>query len=404
MARKIRGKKEGSLHQRPNGNWRAQLSLNGKRISKGFKSKAEAQDWLRNIQVEIGHGYDYQAGKITLGEYLPRWLENSKATLRPTTAHQYELIMRKHILPHLAAVKMREIRLDNIEKFYSELIQSGVGIRTVRVTHNILHKAFEKAVRYGLVPSNQVHGAALPRYKSREMTVLDESQVTQFLAAAGDSKYQALYHLAVTTGMREGELFGLKWSDLHWNNGTLHVQRQVQKIPGKPWKFSEPKTASGRRMIKLGEGTLQVLREHKERQTFQKAVAGDRWQEYDLIFPTSVGTPIYPRNMLIDFLKVLARAGLPKIRFHDLRHTCASLLLNHGIPVLVVSKMLGHATPSITLDVYGHLFHESQYEAARVMDALVTPIPVNLENTAKQDQSELRGENELHPSAPQLHH
>jgi integrase len=404
MARKIRGKNEGSLHQRPNRTWRVQISLNGKRIGKGFKSKAEAQDWLRNTQVEIVHGYDYQAGKITLGEYLPRWLENSKATLRPTTAHQYELIMRKHILSHLGGIKLREIRLDNIEQYYSELIQSGVGIRTVRVTHNILHKAFEKAVRYGLVSTNQVHGAALPRYKSREMTVLNASQVTQFLAATRDSKYQALYHLAVTTGMREGELFGLKWSDLHWNNGTLHIQRQVQKIPGKPWKFSEPKTASGRRMIKLGEGTLLVLREHKERQAFQKAVAGDRWQEYDLIFPTSVGTPGDPSNLRVDFLKMLERAGLPIIRFHDLRHTAASLLLNHGIPVLVVSKMLGHANPSVTLDVYGHLYHDSQYEAAKVMDALVTPIPVNLKNTAKQGQSEPRGENELHQSAPQLHH
>lgn len=385
--KKIRGRNEGSIHQRPNGTWRVQLSLNGKRISKGFKSKAEAQAWLRNTQVEIDHGYDYQAGKITLGEYLPRWLENSKTTLRPTTAHQYELTMRKHILPHLEAIKLREIRLDIIEKFYSELLQSGVGIRTVRVTHNILHKAFEKAVRYGLVSTNRVHGAALPRYKSREMTVLDESQVAQFLAATSDSNYQGLYHLAITTGMREGELFGLEWSDLHWNNGTLLVQRQIQKIPGIPWKFSEPKTASGRRMIALGEGTLLVLRKHKERQAIQKAVAGNRWQEYNLIFPSSVGSPGDPSNLRVDFLKTLDRAGLPKIRFHDLRHTTASLLLNHGVPVIVVSKMLGHADASITLKVYAHLYNDNLYEAAKVMDELVTPIRVELGAIAKKDQS-----------------
>jgi integrase len=206
------------------------------------------------------------------------------------------------------------------------------------------------------------------------MMVLDESQVTQFLVAAQNSPYLALYHLAVTTGMRLGELFGLKWSDLQWMSGTLLVQRQLQRVRRQGWSFVEPKTRSGRRAIKLGENTLQSLRVHKSRQELAKALAGSEWKDHDLIFPTTIGTPGDASNMRIDFKRVLQQAGLPGIRFHDLRHTAASLMLNHGVPAIVVSKILGHSKPSITLDVYGHLYHEMQGSAAVIMDQLVAPI------------------------------
>jgi integrase len=303
--------------------------------------------------------------------------------LRPKTTHQYGLIIRKHIIPNIGKVQLKDLRLARIEQFYSELISSGVGIRTVRVTHNVLHKALEKAVRYGLITYNPSHGATLPRYKHCEMQVLDENQVSQFLIAAQSSNYLALYYLAVTTGMRQGELFGLRWSDMHWNSGVLHIQRQLQKIPGQGWSFAEPKTKSARRSIILGERTLHVLRQHKERQAMLKINAGKLWQENDLVFPSKIGTPGDPSNLRVDFLKVLNCAGLPRIRFHDLRHTAASLLLNHGIPVIVVSNMLGHSKPSITLDVYGHVYHERQNEAGRVMDQLVAPILVELPQKAE---------------------
>jgi len=137
-------------------------------------------------------------------------------------------------------------------------------------------------------------------------------------------------------------------------------------------------------MIQLGEGRLQVLRVHYECQKFQKAVAGQRWHENDLIFPSSIGTPMDPSNLRLDFNRVIERAGVPKVRFHDLRHTAASLMLNNGIPVIVVSKILGHSKPSITLDIYGHLYNEMQGEASRLMDELVSPVKVNLTTTIHQ--------------------
>lgn len=379
MAHKIRGKGEGSISQRPNGNWRAQTPpVNGKRISSSFGTRAEAQQWLRRMQIQLEHGYDYQGGKISLAEYLSEWLNASRLSLRQKTIDQYERVIDKHIVPRIGEISLNELRLSKVEQYYAELLREGVGVRTVRVIHSILHRSFNKALQYDLVIKNPAHGAALPKYKQTEMKFLDESQVNTFLVAAHGSPYEALYYLAITTGMREGELFGLQWSDLHWNTCMLHVQRQSQRVAGKGWWFEEPKTRSGKRLIRLGESTLQKLREHHEQQELQKAVAGNRWKGYDLVFPNSVGKPGDPSNLRKDFLTILEKVGLPKIRFHDLRHTAASLMLNRNLPPIVVSKRLGHAKPSTTLDIYGHLLPEGQEEAARVMDEIITPIAVTL--------------------------
>jgi integrase len=387
MANRIRGRNEGSISQRPNGSYRAQISLpNGKRLSASFHIKAEAQKWIRDQQMKLERGFDFQGSKITLAEYLPQWLENIKTALRDKTAHQYGQVMKKHIIPHIGSTALKDLRLARIECYYSDLAQSGVGVRTIRICHNILHRALDKALRYGLVSYNPADGATLPRYRHSEMQVLDEEQVGRFLVAAQTSRYRAMYHLAVTTGMREGELFGLKWADIQWAKGVLHLQRQVQSVPGQGWSFVEPKTQSGTRTIMMGEGTLQVLREHREQQARVRQAAGERWQEKDLVFPNSVGNPANPSNMRKDFNRTLTHAGLSRIRFHDLRHTAASLLLNHNIPVIVVSKMLGHSKPSTTLDIYGHLYSDSQGEAAKIMDELVTPIPVQFpQEAAKSD-------------------
>lgn len=391
MATKPRGRNEGSISKRSNGSYRAQVSCFGKRVSASFRTKAECKKWILDQQIKLERGFDFQGSKTTLEEYLPQWLENHKTALRAKTANQYQQEIGKHIIPYLGKIPLKDLRLARIEKYYSDLLHSGIGIRTVRICHSILHRALEKALRYNLVTYNPAHGATLPQYRHSEMLVLDEAQVNRFLVSAQTSPYCALYHLAVTTGMRQGELFGLKWVDLQWASGILHVQRQVQKVPGQGWSFVEPKTKAGRRSIKLGEGTLQVLRDYMERQNVLREKVGYRWQDHDLIFPCSVGTPGDPSNLRIDFKRTLVRAGLADIRFHDLRHTAASLLLNHNVPVLVVSKMLGHSKPSITLDIYGHLNNDMQYEAADIMDKLVTPIRVQLPLIAEKALKESNG-------------
>ncbi len=312
MSRIKRGNGEGSVTHR-GGRYRAQTPpIKGKRISRSFKTKAEAHEWLRKIQFQFDHGYDYQGGKISLAEYLSDWLKTSRLALRQKTADQYERTITKYVIPRIGSMALNELRLAKIEQFYADLLLDGVGVRLLRVIHSILHRSLNKAVIYDLVVKNPTQGAALPKYKHAEMKFLDESQIPIFLIAATGSKYEALYYIAITTGMRQGELFGLQWSDLHWNSGMLYIQRQSQRAAGKGWWFEEPKTRSGKRPILLGENVLQKLREHHEKQKLQRALAGDHWQDYNLIFPSSVGTPGDPANLRNDFLKVLERAGLPR--------------------------------------------------------------------------------------------
>jgi integrase len=218
----------------------------------------------------------------------------------------------------------------------------------------------------------------LPRIPEKEMKILDEDQVTQFLIAAKGSRYEALLHLAVTTGMRQMELLGLKWEDLDWNEQTIRVERQLERPRGEGTRFSAPKTRHGRQTLTLGRNSLAVLAEHRTRQRSAKEDLRDQWTENGLIFPNSIGGAMDPRNLLRDFKKLVRQAGLPDIRFHDLRNTCASLLLNLlRVPVIEVSRRLGHSRASITLDIYGHLIPGMQTHAAQLIDDLVSPVELH---------------------------
>ncbi len=386
MTTKRRNKGEGSITQRSNGSWRAQITLKGRRISFGARTKAECQQWLRKNLRTVDEMIEAKDDSITVTEFMGNWLETIRMSLRPKTITNYEGIIRLKVNPLIGSMKLTDLNLIRMERFYADLLDRGHHPRTVRHTHSVLHRAFQRAVRYDLLVKNPASGAILPRYRPPEMKVLDEAQVNQFLMAAHGSAYEALYHLAIVTGMRLGEIYGLTWDDLHWHNGELNVHRQIQEKAGGGWDFFEPKTRFGTRMVKLGEGTLTVMRNHKRQQEIAKAVAGKKWEDHNLIFPSAKGTPLNKSNMRKDFNRVLNEAGLPHIRFHDLRHTAASLMLNHKIPILVASRRLGHSKPSVTLDIYCHLFQESQNEAANLLDELVTPVPVEFPAVYRQNR------------------
>jgi integrase len=381
----IRGKNEDSIFRKANGTWRAQISIEGRRISFIAPSRAECHEWIRKMLNQIDQGMTFEGRNLTLREYLRDWIEVKKNTLRPTTGLQYERVITVYVLPRLGNIKLKDLNLQVINKFYQSLINNKTSISSIRYAHRILHVAFEQAVINGIIGRNPAHGATVPRWKHKEMKILNEQQVGLFLVAASNSRYKALYHLAVTTGMRISELRGLFWSDVDWIKGTISVNRQYQDIPGKGTVLGEPKTRSGIRVILLGETTLNVLKEQKKR-IEEESRTCDRWQNKDLIFPSGVGTPFEQSYVHKDFTKILKAANLQRIRFHDLRHTAASLMLNHGVPALVVSKILGHSNPSVTLNIYAHSTLDMQSGAAAIMDEIVTPIPVSF--------------SQLHPTAP----
>jgi len=377
MAR--RGRKEGTIHQRPNGTWRAQVSLDGKRESYSARTRAEAYDWLRKMQTQIDQGMTFNVLNRSLNAYLDDWIVLKKSTLRPLVGREYERLINLYVKPTLGEMKVKELNINGINHFYQKLIEKGIGISTVRHLHRVLHAGLEYGVKTGILGRNPAHYATLPRQHHKEMEILTEQQISQFLIAASASRYQTLYYLAVITGMRISELRGLRWSDVNWIKGTISVSRQLQEDTGDGTSFSEPKTHAGYRTIKIGGTTLGELQKHRSRLEEDKLLAGANWQEYDLIFPSIHGTPFSQSNVHKDFRSILEAAGLPRIRFHDLRHTAASLMLNHGIPVVVVSRRLGHANPSVTLTIYAHTTVDMQEEAASLMDEIVTPIPVDLQ-------------------------
>jgi len=376
MAKK-RTKKEGSIWKDKN-KWRAAIAIDGKRITRNFRTKSECSTWIKEMQTQIDRGLTYRKSNVTLGIFIKKWLGVHQTSLAPRTALRYEQLTRDYILPQLGHLKLTELRLDRIEAHYQLLLKQGLSPRNVRFVHSILHRGLKDGMRRGYLGYNPAHGATLPRYEPPEMAILAEDEVVRFLISIRGSRHEALYHLAIKTGLRQGELLGLKWSDLDWKQGIVRIHRQVQRIYKQGVVFKPPKTRSGRRAIQLGENMLQVLRSHLEQQQQMIATTGESWQHNNLVFPSQVGTPLEGTTVLKDFKKHLADANVKKIRFHDLRHTAASLLLNNGVPVLVVSKILGHSKTSTTLDIYGHLIPVMQEEAAKIMDEIVTPIPVEL--------------------------
>jgi integrase len=237
-----------------------------------------------------------------------------------------------------------------------------------------------------MIGRNPTDAVTPPRYQPDEMKFYDDTLVGQMLLAARGDRHEALYYLAVVTGLRQSELLALRWTDLDWVQKTLKIQRQLKRNDHDHGYFTAPKTKSGKRSIDLGAETINKLRSHYQRQRLERLAAGNGWEENDLIFPTTIGTPLEHSNLLKTFKRFIQEAGLPEITFHALRHTAASLMLNHGIPAIVVARRLGHSKVSITQDTYGHLMPEIQSGAADLKDELVTPVEI-----------------QLHQSAPQLH-
>ena len=337
---KIRGKKDGSIHQRANGTWRAQVCLEGRRLSFSAQTRRECQEWLKKVIGQIDNGLTYASSTVTLAEYLKSWLDSTKAANRQATWKHYEQLTRTYVVPHLGKAKLKDLRPEQVQGLYNLLLAIQVGTNTVIKVHTMLHSALEQAVKMGLANRNVSHGAIPPKMPIKEMKILDESQVSQLLVAAHGTRLEALLHLALATGMRQMEILGLKWSDLDWVLQTLKVERQLVRPDRGEARFAQPKTKYGRRTVALGDRTIAVLRNHYLFQNEERKAAGEHWSETGLIFTTSNGTPIHPRNLLRDYKLLLKNAGLPVIRFHDLRHTAASLDAqpwhsgHRGIPAL----------------------------------------------------------------------
>jgi integrase len=349
----------------------AYVGPDGKRRYVSGKTKEEARRALREARANADHGLAFDADNLRVGEYLDRWLSDSVSdTVKATTFERYEQIVRLHLKPTLGRMKLKALTPAHVRGLYREKLEAGSSARTVRYIHTTLHKALKQAVMDGLIPRNATEAVKPPQSTREEMRPLTPDQAKHLLQAAHEAgdRLEALYVLAIHTGLRQGELLGLKWDDINLKDGSLQVRRTLTMTKDGP-VFTSPKTTGSRRSVKLTSRATEALTSHLERQLREIDRVGSLWSENGLIFASETGDPLDRRAVTaLKFKPLLKHAGLPEIRFHDLRHTCATLLLTRNVNPKIVSEMLGHATIAITLDTYSHVLPNMRDQAAAAME------------------------------------
>lgn len=337
------------------------------------KRYGEVEKKLVEARGDAARGIVYDDENLTVGNYLDRWLSDAvRGSVRESTYFRDECLVRVHVKPALGRVKLKNLNAMHLQRLYRDRLDRGIsedkGLSgsTVQKIHHVLHKALSQAVRWDLIPRNPADGVKAPTPSTKEMRPLSADEARWLLEAASGDRLEALYVLAVHTGMRRGELLGLKWDDIDLDASTLRVRRtQTRTDNGKTLALGEPKTKQSRRSIRLTPRAVEALRRHRVRQAEEKLLAGGVYEDHGYVFAGEIGNLINPSNLRQrSFIPLLERSGLPQITFHDLRHTCASLLFQRNVHPKLVQELLGHARVAITLDTYSHMLPGMGGEAA----------------------------------------
>ncbi len=373
MGRK-RGNGEGSISRRKGGGWMAQYAVHTaegrKRRTLYGRTRAEVAAKLAKALSSREDGLVFDAGTMTVGEYLERWLRDSVAgNVRPRTLSNYRLQARRHIIPAFGGIKLKALTPAHVQGLYRQKLDSGLSPASVRYVHAVLHRALKQALRWGLVPRNVTEAVDIPKLVREEVRALSPEEARAFLETARGDRYEGMYVVAVTAGLRRGEVLGLKWTDVDLESAKLRVARQLQRMrDGSGLKFTSPKGGKGR-TVSLPPRAVEALRAHRVRQAQEKLKAGSLYKDGNLVFATQVGTPPEPSNVdRRSFKPLLEKAGLPNVRFHDLRHTCATLLLSEGVNPKFVQELLGHADVGLTLNTYSHYLPSMGDQTAAAME------------------------------------
>jgi integrase len=338
------------------------------RTKGGFPTKKAAESALAEALHSVSAGTYVAADPQTLAEWIERWLATMALKVRPTTHEDYTKSLR-HVVDRIGHVRLQSLKPLDLEELYATLIKEGhrfgggLSAKTVRNVHIALRRSLADAERFGLVQRNVAALVRPPAPQRHEMTTWTPEQVRAFLDSVADDRLAAAYRLLATTGMRRGEVLGLRWDCVDLDVGRVSIRRTLNAVRDVPM-WSEPKTARSRRNIGIDPETVASLRAHRKRQLEEHLAAGELWQENDLVFCQEDGTVLHPDRFSRAFTRAVRNSGLPRIRMHDLRHTWASLALQAGIHPKVVSERLGHATTSITLDLYSHVQPELDAQAA----------------------------------------
>ncbi len=385
----------GSIQKRGKRSWRLVFDLErghtGKRKQKAVTfrgTKRDAETELSRILAEIKNGGFVDPGNITVNEYLDQWLEHVSTKTAAKTHERYEEIVRLGLAPHLGTIKLSKLRPIDIQGLYADALKSGrlhrtggLSARSVLHYHRILSQALKQAVKWQLLPRNPADAVEPPRPEQKEMVALDENQTAILIEKVKGTALYIPVFLAVTTGMRRGEVLGLRWCDVDLDRGTLSVTQTLEKTREGGLHFKQPKTRKSRRTISLPSITVDALRKHRAEQMELYLSLGIGWDDGGLVCTKGPGEPVNPNTLTSGFASRVRDMDIPRVRFHDLRHTHATQLLKEGVHPKVAQERLGHATIAVTLDLYSHVMPGMQEDAAaRVDRALKTALGKRVEH------------------------
>jgi integrase len=357
----------------------------------GFRTKRDAQAAERRFLVEAedrssAEGAPSSEGP-TVGAFLADWLVQSAPTRRASTTVGYRTCIERYVLPHLADVPLRDLGPTEVREWEVALLATPKQFRggtlsstTVLMCHRVLRRALQDALRWGLVERNVCDAVVPPRRSTPEMVTWTPDETRHFLAAVAGDRLEAMWRLLVATGMRRSEVAGVPWKDVDLDDARLAV-RQTRVLVYDQATVSEPKTRRSRRAVALDAGTVEALRAHRRRQADERVLAAEVWVPSGYVFVREDGLPIDPDRISHLFAQVVAAAGLPRIRLHDLRHTSATLALSAGLHPKVVSERLGHSSIAITLDTYSHVLPSMQVEAAAALGSILDAPPAVVTST-----------------------
>ena len=397
---KRRANGEGNIRKRKDGRWEGRYTVGhdpetGKAIIKNVlgKTQAEVKEKLKKA-IEENVGIDYGRAKTyTVGSWLEVWMENyAKVKLRPSTFKTSQGFLKNHIKPQIGSIPLADLTSLDLQRFYKHLLDGGrvdrieakkkpkgLAPKTVRNIHQMIGSAYNLAMEQKLVSRNPTQGCALPKVEHKEMKTLTADQLSAFFQEARDSGVYELYYLDLATGLRRGELLGLKWTDIDLDRGVLKIQRAISRQNGKVLE-APLKTKNAYRTLPLSADAIDVLKAQKNK------VGSSEW-----VFPSPTGGPMSPDSVLHMLHRVLKRAGLPRIRFHDLRHTFATMSLENGMDVKTLSSIIGHVSSQTTLDIYLHSTQEMRRQAAKKIDSGIGKndgVSTEDEQTPDQDTNE----------------
>lgn len=395
-----RGQGEGSIYMRTDGRWAAAAITgykNGKLQRKTFygKTRAEVAGKLTDALNKQQKGLPLVGEKQTVKQFLDDWLENTvKPTTRTSTYLSYKQKIKLHIVPEIGHIRLAKLTPQHVQRMITSLMQKDrqeikwkitekklkkregevakkLSNRTVQYSLMILRMALKKAETWGLVARNVALLADAPKVERFEVQPIDADEAKKFLEIIKGDRLEALFSVGLSLGLRRGEVLALRWSDIDFDNQTLRVTGSLQRLEGK-LLILPPKTKKSNRALDLPKTLLQKLREHRARQLEERLALGADWQDNNLVFCTSIGTPIEPRNIQRKLAALMKDSGMRSFRLHDLRHFFASLLLAQGVELKVVSELLGHSSIQITGDIYAHVLPKLKQQAVDLLDTILT--------------------------------